>query len=116
MQGNFSVTLLGRLTRDPQLKFLPNQTPVVEFGMAASRKYKGQDGEQREERCFVDVSAFGKQAEVINKFVKKGDKFFVTGRLKMDEWTKDGEKKTKLSVVADGFDFVENKEKSEDPF
>ena len=57
------VTLIGNLTRDPQVKYLPSQTPVAEFGLACNRKFKSQSGEDREEVTFVDCSAFGKQAE-----------------------------------------------------
>ena len=71
--ANFNkVILVGNLTRDPQLSYLPSQTAVVEFGIATNRKWKAQDGQQREEVCFVDCRAFGKPAETINKYCKKG--------------------------------------------
>jgi single-strand DNA-binding protein len=66
------VLLMGNVTRDPQLKQLPSQTVVAEFGLACNRKYKGSDGEEREDTTFVDCAAFGKQAEVIAQYVEKG--------------------------------------------
>jgi single-strand DNA-binding protein len=106
--ANFNkVLLLGNLTRDPQLSYLPSQTPVVEFGMAINRKFKGQDGSMKEETCFVDCQAFGKLAENINKFCKKGNPLFVEGRLKYDSWTKqDGSKASRLRVHIDNFQFI----------
>ncbi|HAL45851.1 MAG: hypothetical protein A2Y12_04250 [Planctomycetes bacterium GWF2_42_9] len=101
------VILLGNLTRDPQLSYLPSQTPVVDFGLATNRKWTSQDGQQREEACFVDCRAFGKPAETINKYCKKGKPLLVEGRLTFDSWTgKDGEKKSKIRVTIETFQFV----------
>ena len=101
------VILLGNLTRDPQLSYLPSQTAVVEIGLASSRKYKKQDGSQGEEVCFVDCSMFGKRAEVINKYLHKGDPLFVEGRLKFDSWqAQDGSKRSKLRVSIENFEFM----------
>ena len=103
-----SVILMGNVTRDPQLKQLPNQTVVAEFGLAASRKYRTAEGEDREEVCFVDCTAFGKQAEVISQYCKKGKPLFVQGRLRYDTWEdkQGGGKRSKLSVVVENFQFV----------
>lgn len=100
------VMLMGNLTRDPQLSYLPSQTPVVEFGMAVSRKYKKQDGTMAEDTCFVDCQMFGKRAETVNKYFKKGDPIFVEGRLKFDSWEKDGRKFSKLRVFVENFEFL----------
>lgn len=102
------VLLMGNLTRDPQLKYLPNQTPVVEFGIACNRKYKLQSGEQKEEVTFVDCSAFGRTAEVINQYFTKGKPIFVEGRLKYDQWEdkQGGGKRSKLSVSIENFQFI----------
>ncbi|MCK5472476.1 MAG: single-stranded DNA-binding protein, partial [Planctomycetes bacterium] len=90
------VMLMGNLTRDPQLSYLPSQTAVVEFGLAMNRKWKGQDGQMKEETCFVDCRAFGKLAENINKYLSKGRPLFVEGRLTFDSWTaQDGSKRSK---------------------
>lgn len=101
------VMLLGRLTRDPQLSYLPSQTPVVEIGLATSRKFKKQDGSQGEEVCFTDCTMFGSRAEVINKYLHKGDPLFIEGRLKFDSWQdKDGKKRSKLRVLIENFEFL----------
>jgi single-strand DNA-binding protein len=102
------VVLIGNLTRDPQTKQLPNQTLVTEFGLAMNRKFKGGDGEEREEVCFVDCAAFGRQAEVIQKYCRKGKQVYVEGRLKYDSWDdKNGHgKRSKLSVVVETFQFL----------
>jgi len=106
--ANFNkVLLLGNLTRDPQLSYTPSQTPVVDFGLAVNRRWTGQDGSQREEACFVDCRAFGKSAENINKYCKKGNPLFVEGRLSYDTWTgQDGQKRSKHRVVVQGFQFL----------
>jgi len=101
------VILMGNMTRDPQLSYLPSNTAVVEFGLAVNRTYKKQDGSQGEEVCFVDCQMFGRRAEVINKYVHKGDPFFVEGRLKFDSWqAQDGSKRSKLRVFVENFEFV----------
>lgn len=106
--ANFNkVILLGNITRDPQLSYLPSNTAVVEFGLAMNRKYKKQDGSQGEEVAFVDCQMFGKRAEVINKYVHKGDQLFVEGRLKLDQWQdKEGNKRSKLRVMVENFEFM----------
>jgi single-strand DNA-binding protein len=106
------VLLMGNLTRDPQLKYLPSQTPVVEFGVACNRKYKLQSGEQKEEVTFVDCSAFGRTAEVINQYFTKGKPIFIEGRLKYDQWEdkQGGGKRSKLSVHVDNFQFIGGKD------
>ncbi len=106
--ANFNrVILLGNLTRDPQLRYLPNNTAVCEFGLAVNRRWRDADGNMREETCFVDVSAFGRQAETINQYMSKGRPILIEGRLKFDSWTaQDGSRRSKLSVVAERFQFV----------
>ncbi len=101
------VILMGNLTRDPELKYLPNNTPVCEFGMAINHRWRDRDGNQREDVCFVDVSAFGKQGETINQYMSKGRAILIEGRLKLDSWqAQDGSKRSKHSVVVDNFQFV----------
>jgi single-strand DNA-binding protein len=98
---------MGNLTRDPQLSYTPNQTAVVDFGIATNRKWTGQDGSQREETCFVDCRMFGKRAEVINKYCKKGNPLFIEGRLSFDSWeAQDGSKRSKLRVTVENFEFM----------
>jgi single-strand DNA-binding protein len=101
------VILIGNLTRDPELKFLPSQTAVCEFGLAVNRTWTGQDGVKKEEVTFVDCSAFGRQAETLNKYVKKGNPLFIEGRLKLDQWeAQDGSKRSKMRVVIENFQFL----------
>ena len=106
--SNFNkVLLMGRLTRDPQLTYLPNQTAVVEFGLAVNRKWKSREGEDKDETCFVDCRIFGRRAEVINKYCKKGNPLFIEGRLTFDSWTsQDGTKRSKLRVTVENFEFL----------
>ncbi len=101
------VVLLGNLTRDPQLSYTPSQTAVVEIGLAVNRKFKKQDGSQGEEVCFVDCQMYGKRAEVINKYCKKGNPLLIEGRLKFDSWQgQDGSKRSKLRVMVENFEFI----------
>ncbi len=101
------VMLMGNITRDPELKYLPSQTAVCEFGLAVNRTWTGQDGIKKEEVTFVDCSAFGKQAELLSKYKKKGDPLFVEGRLKLDQWeAQDGSKRSKMRVVIENFQFL----------
>jgi single-strand DNA-binding protein len=103
------VILVGNLTRDPQLSYLPSNTPVCEFGMAINSKWKSQDGEMREDTCFVDCQIFGRQAETFNQYMSKGRSVLVEGRLRFHSWEgKDGQKRSKLSVVVDRFQFLDS--------
>ena len=109
--SNFNkVLLMGNLTRDPQLNYLPSNTPVVEIGLAVNRRFKRQDGQQGEEVLFVDCNAFGRTAEVINQYFRKGKPIFIEGRLQLDQWTdKQGQKRQKHRVHIDSFQFVEGR-------
>ena len=106
------VILMGNLTRDPQLKYLPSQTAVVEFGLACNRRFKTQSGEQKDEVTFVDCTAFGRTGEVINQYFTKGKPIFIEGRLKYDQWEdkQGGGKRHKLTVVVENFEFVGGRE------
>jgi len=107
MAGFNKVLLMGNMTRDPQLSYTPSQTAVVDFGLAVNRRWTGQDGTQKEDVCFVDCRAFGKQAETINKFLTKGRAVFIEGRLTYDTWTaQDGAKRSKHRVTVEGFQFL----------
>jgi single-strand DNA-binding protein len=102
------VILLGNLTRDPQMRYLPSQSPVTDFGLACNRKFKTATGEQREEVLFVDCAAFGRTAEIINQYCTKGKPIFVEGRLKYDTWDdkNGGGKRSKLSVVVENIQLL----------
>ncbi|MHC5077631.1 MAG: single-stranded DNA-binding protein, partial [Planctomycetota bacterium] len=101
------VFLIGRLTRDPELRYTQTGTAVAEFGLAVNRNYTTAAGEKREETTFVDVIVWQRKAEVICEYMSKGRPIFVEGRLELDKWeTKDGQKRSKLRVVADNFQFL----------
>ena len=107
--ANFNrVILAGNLTRDPELKYTPKGSAVARIGMAINRTWKSETGEQREEVTFVDVEAWGRQAEVISQYVKKGRPLLVEGRLKLDQWDdkQSGQKRSKLGVILETFQFV----------
>lgn len=98
---------MGRLTRDPELRVTPGGLHICKFGLAVGRKFKGQDGEMKEETTFIDVDSFGKQAEVIAKYFAKGRLIFMEGRLKLDQWdSPEGQKRSKLGVVLESFQFM----------
>jgi single-strand DNA-binding protein len=108
MAGFNKIFLIGNLTRDPQLTYTPSQTAVVDFGLATNRRWTGQDGTKREETCFVDCRAFGRQAENINKYLSKGRAVFIEGRLTFDSWTaQDGTKRSRHRVTVDNVQFLQ---------
>lgn len=102
------VILVGNLTRDPQLRYLPSQMAVVDIGLAVNHKYRTAQGEDREEVCFIDCSAFGKQAEVINQYCQKGKPILIEGRLKYETWEdkQGGGKRSKHKIMIDTFQFL----------
>ena len=103
------VILMGNLTRDPQLRYTPSQQPVCDFGLAINRKWKGADGQMKEEVCFVSCTAWGRTAETIQKYVTKGRPLFVEGRLTFQTWDgPDGKKNSKLFVTVEQFRFVDS--------
>src|SRR5438067_9994889 len=107
--ANFNkIILVGNLTRDPQLKYLPSQMAVVDFGLAVNHKFKTKTGEDHEEVLFIDCSCFGKGAEIINQYCTKGKQLLVEGRLKYDTWEdkQGGGKRSKHSVVVEQFQFL----------
>jgi single-strand DNA-binding protein len=108
------VILMGNLTRDPELRVTANGNSICKLGLATSRVYSTKDGERREETTFVDIDAFGKQAEVISKYMRKGRPIMVEGRLKLDQWESgDGQKRNKLSVVLESFQFLGGRDDNE---
>jgi len=110
--ANFNkVILAGNLTRDPELRYTPKGTAIAKIGMAINRTWKNETGETKEEVTFVDVDAFGRQAEVIAQYMKKGRPLLVEGRLKLDQWEDKNthQKQSKLKVVLEGFSFIDSK-------
>ncbi len=106
MAGFNKVILLGNLTRNPELRYTPNGTPVASFGLAVSRRFK-QGDELKEEVCFIDIVVFGKQAEHCGQYLSKGHGVIVEGRLQQRRWeTEDGQKRSKHEVVAQSVTFL----------
>ena len=102
------VLLIGRLTRDPETRTTPSGATVVALGLAVNRTYSRRDsGEKVEETCFVDVEAWGRTGETIARYMKKGRQIFIEGRLKFDSWERDGQRRSKLSVTAESFQFID---------
>ena len=108
------VMLIGNLTRDVELKQLPSGNPVAQIGLAINRKWKDKAGEDQEEVTFVDCEAWGKTAEIMAKYLAKGKPVFIEGRLKLDSWEKDGEKRSKMKVVVESFQFLSSGKGSDD--
>ncbi len=107
--ANFNrVILAGNLTRDPELSYTPANTPVCKFGLAINRQWTDrQSNEKRSETTFVDCTAFARQAEVINQYLKKGRPVLIEGRLQFSQWTtQEGQKRSKLEVIAERFEFL----------
>jgi single-strand DNA-binding protein len=114
--ANFNkVILAGNLTRDPELRYTPKGTAVARMGLAINRTWKTETGETKEEVTFVDVDAFGRQAEVIGQYFKKGRPILIEGRLKYDTWEdkQTNQKKSKLGVVLEGFQFMDSQRANE---
>ncbi len=100
------VFLMGNLTRDPELRYTPSGTPVCQFGLAVTRKYKTGQGELKEETCFVDVTMWGARGVAISEYFTKGRPIFIEGRLNYDSWESPEGRRSKLTVVADNFEFI----------
>lgn len=94
------VILVGNLTRDPELRYIPSGSAVSEIGLAVNDRVKKND-QWVDETTFVDVTLWGRTAEVANEYLSKGSPLLIEGRLKLDMWEKDGQKRSKLRVVAD---------------
>lgn len=113
--ANFNkVILAGNLTRDPELRYTPKGLAIAKIGLAINRRWTGETGEQREEVTFVDVDAFGKQAETIAQYLKKGRPILLEGRLKLDQWDdkQTGQKRSRLGVVLENFQFLDSGNRS----
>ena len=104
------VILAGNLTRDPELRYTPKGTAIARLGLACNRKWKSETGEMKEEVTFVDVDAFGKTAETIGQYLKKGRPILIEGRLRYDTWEDKNtkQKKSKLGVVLENFQFLDS--------
>lgn len=100
-----SVMLFGNLTRDPELRAMPSGMNVVNFSIATNRVFKDRDGKKQEQTDFHNVVVFGKQADSVSQFLKKGSSAFIEGRMQTRSWEKDGEKKYRTEVIAERVQF-----------
>jgi single-strand DNA-binding protein len=105
------VFLIGNLTRDPELRVTPKGTAICQFGIAVNRQFKDESGATRDETTFVDIEAWGKQGELVAKYLSKGSLAMVEGRLKLDQWEDktSGQKRSKLKVVLDNVQFLSSR-------
>ena len=104
------VVMLGNLTRDCELRYLPNGGAVCTTGLATNRRFKKQDGSQGEEVCFIDITFFGRTAEIANQYLSRGKKVLVEGRLKLDQWTdQQGVKRSKHSITVETLQMIDSR-------
>ena len=99
------VIIVGRTTRQPELKALPSGSQVCSFSLATSYKYKDKEGKEVEQTEFHNITAFGKVAEVLAQYVVKGQELYVEGRLKTDQWEKEGQKHYSTKIILENFQF-----------
>ena len=102
------VILAGNLTRDPELRYTPKGTAIAKIGLAVNRVWTNEAGEKKEEVTFVDVDVFGRTAENVGQYMRKGRPILIEGRLKLDQWDdkQTGQKKSKMGVVAETVQFL----------
>lgn len=100
------VFLIGNLTRDPELRYIPNGAAVTNFSLAINRSFTTQSGEKKEEVCFVRIIVWGRQAETCGQYLNKGSPVFVEGRLSYRSWESNGQKRNTLEVRADRVQFL----------
>ena len=106
------VMLIGNLTRDPEIKYTPKGTAIADIGLAVNRTYSTDSGEKREEVTFIDVTLWGRVAEIVGEYCKKGRPLFVEGRLQLDSWDDKttGQKRSKLKVVGENIQLLGSRE------
>lgn len=109
------VHIIGNLTRDVELKYTPKGTAIADVGLAVNRNYTTESGEKREEVTFIDVTFWGKTAEIVGQYCKKGNPLYVGGRLTLDSWDdkQTGQKRSKLKVIGDNIQLLGGKRDGE---
>ncbi len=108
------VIMIGNLTRDIELKYLPSGSAIAKSAIATSHKYKMQDGTQKEEVCFLDFTVFGKAGEVLNQYVRKGSKVMLEGRLIFEQWQdQNGQNRNRHTLRVEEFKFLDSKADSQ---
>ena len=106
MRGFNKVVLMGNLTRDPELRTTPSGQNVTSFSLAVNRSWKNAQGETQEAVDYIDCNVWGKPAEIVNQYMKKGSGILVSGRLQQRSWEQEGQKRSKVEVVVEDFNFV----------
>jgi len=110
------VVMLGNLTRDIELRYLPSGAAIAKSAIASSYKYKTSTGEQKDEVCFLDFNIFGRSAEVANQYLRKGSKVLLEGRLVLEQWTaQDGSSRSKHSLRVDVMKMLDSKSEAQNP-
>ncbi len=111
------VVLVGHLTRDVEIRYSQSGSAIGNVGIATNRKWKSQTGEQKEEIMFIDLTFFGRTAEIANQYLRKGSKVLVDGRLVFQQWTaQDGSKRSKHAVTVDSLQMLDTKADSQNPY
>ncbi len=107
------VILVGNLTRDVEVRYTPGGTAIGNTGIAVNRKFKAATGEQKDETMFIDITFFGRTAEIANQYLRKGSKVLVDGRLKLDQWTaQDGSKRSKHTVTVENLQMLGSRDEN----
>lgn len=107
-KGFNKVILMGNLTRDPELRITPNGQSVCNFGLAVNRTWRGADGQNQESVSYIDCVAWGKTGEILKQYLQKGRPVLVSGRLDQRSWEADGQKRSKIEVIVEDFNFVDS--------
>ena len=107
------VILIGNLTRDIELRYTPTGTAIAKTGLAVKRRFKGQNGEQKDETMFIDLTIFGRSAEIANQYLGKGRKVLAEGRLVLEQWTdQNGQNRSKHSIAVENLQFLDSKDQA----
>lgn len=110
------VILMGNLTRDPELRVTNTGLSICKLSLAVNRTYTTKEGDSKDETTYVDIDAFGRQAETLSKYLQKGRPIMVEGRLKLDQWeTNEGQKRSKLGVILENFQFIGGRDSASSP-
>lgn len=109
------IIMMGNLTRDVELRYLPSGSALATIGLASNRRFKKQDGSQGEEVCFVDVKLFGRTAEIANQYLRKGSRILIEGRLTLETWNdQSGAKKSKHTITAENMQMLDSRSSGDD--
>ena len=111
-----NINILGTITREPELKYTAGGIAILSFGIAYNEKRKQQDGSYADTTHFFEVTSFGKKAEVVNQWFQKGSRILIQGSLDYQSWEKDGQKKSKVGIKLNDFDFIDKRETNKEAY